>query len=80
MWKIIRSKQDINNFMTLFGGFHDACLKEICYNSGAFVNKDLSMNPVNSERLLYAIFQRQGLGFSQSWMNISFRAKHSGSA
>ncbi len=60
MWKIIRSKQDINNFMTLFGGFHDACLKEIRYTSGAFVNKDLFMNPVNSERLLYAIFQRQG--------------------
>ena len=40
-------------------GFHDSCIKEIKYISGAYVNERLSMSPVNSQRILSIIIQRQ---------------------
>ncbi|MPN63988.1 hypothetical protein SDC9_211757 [bioreactor metagenome] len=45
--------------MELIYGFHDSCIKEIKYISGAYVNVDLSMRPVNEQRILRIIFQRQ---------------------
>ena len=59
MWNEIVCKDDLNSFMSLFGGFHDSCLKEIKYVSGAYVNNDLSMHPFNKDRSLKVIFQRQ---------------------
>lgn len=59
MWNEIVDKDDLNSFMSLFGGFHDSCLKEIKYISGAYVNNDLSMHPFNKDRSLKVIFQRQ---------------------
>jgi len=58
-WTEIRNQEDIDKLMYDFGGFHDGCLKELRYLSGEYVNKDLSMYPLNSERNIYAIFQRQ---------------------
>lgn len=40
-------------------GFHDSCLKELKYISGAYVNDELSMLPVNNQRVLSMIIQRQ---------------------
>ena len=31
-------------------GFHDSCLKELKYISGAYVNEKLSMIPVNKQK------------------------------
>ena len=45
--------------MGIYGGFHDSCLKEMRYISGAFVNEKLGMHPVNDQRRLYIVFQRQ---------------------
>ncbi len=59
MWNEIVTEEDISGFMSMFGHFHDSCIKEIRYVSGAFVEKDLSMNPINDKRIVDMIFQRQ---------------------
>ena len=59
MWNEIISKEDIDNFMCSFGHFHDSCIKEIRYASGAYVDDNLSMHPINNKRIVDIIFQRQ---------------------
>ena len=59
MWNDIANENDLNNFMDAMYGFHDSCIKEIKYISGAYVNEKLSMSPVNSQRILCVIIQRQ---------------------
>jgi len=59
MWHELLNQGDIATLMDIFGGFHDSCIKELKYVSGAFVNPDLSMHPINSERTVKIIFQRQ---------------------
>lgn len=59
MWHEIKSKEDLNDFMNTMCGFHDSCLKEMKYISGAYVNEELSMLPVNNKRVLSVIIQRQ---------------------
>ena len=59
MWNDIAGEKDLNDFMDTMYGFHDSCLKEIKYISGAYVNEGLSMSPVNSKRILSVIIQRQ---------------------
>ena len=59
MWNDIKNKNDLKKLMNLFGGFHDSCIKEFKYLSGAFVNEKLHMSPLNNLRILKIIFQRQ---------------------
>lgn len=59
VWNEIITAKDLTDFLELYDGFHDCCLKELRYISGAFVGKDLSMNPVNTKRKLSILFQRQ---------------------
>lgn len=59
MWNEIKNKNDLNNFMDAVYGFHDSCLKEMKYISGAYVNNELSMFPLNNQRSLSMIIQRQ---------------------
>lgn len=59
IWNEIISQYDLTNFLELYGGFHDCCLKELRYVSGAFVNQDLTMKPINDQRKLLVLFQRQ---------------------
>ena len=59
MWNEIISEHDLSDFLSRFGYFHDSCIKEIKYISGAYVNEDLSMYPINSQRTVKIIFQRQ---------------------
>lgn len=59
MWNEIISENDLDDFLSRFGYFHDSCIKEIKYISGAYVDEDLSMYPINSERTAKIIFQRQ---------------------
>jgi len=58
-WNEIKSEQDLQSFLELFGNFHDSCLKEMRYISGAYVGEDLAMNPINNQRKLYVVLQRQ---------------------
>jgi hypothetical protein len=59
MWNEIFTDNDIDMLMKFYDEFHDSCIKEITYISGAYVNSDLSMFPVNNERILKITFQRQ---------------------
>ena len=59
MWHEICTEKDISFLMETVGYFHDSCLKELKYVSGAYVNADLSMHPINDMRELKMIIQRQ---------------------
>lgn len=59
MWKEIVNENGISSFMNEMCGFHDSCIKEIQYISGAYVKDNLSMHPVNDKRILSVIIQRQ---------------------
>lgn len=55
----IKNNKDIEKLMEKYNYFHDSCINEISYESGAYVNKDLSMNSINDKRILKVVFQRQ---------------------
>lgn len=59
MWNEIADENDLNKFMDVVGYFHDSCIKELKYISGAFVRDDLCMYPINNCRILRIIIQRQ---------------------
>lgn len=59
MWNEVSTQIELDDFIAKFYGFHDSCIKEIKYTSGAYVNEDLSMYPINDKRKLTMIIQRQ---------------------
>lgn len=59
MWQEISTDKDLHHFMEKVCFFHDSCIKEIKYTSGAYVNSDLTMHPLNDRRILRVIIQRQ---------------------
>lgn len=58
-WNIIETKQDLQEFLDMVGLFHDSCIKEIRYKSGAFVDESLDMHPINDKRILSLVLQLQ---------------------
>lgn len=59
MWEIIHTNGEILKFMESVCYFHDSCIKEINYISGAYVSENLSMHPLNDRRVLRVVIQRQ---------------------
>ena len=59
MWEIIHTNGEILKFMESVCYFHDSCIKEISYISGAYVNEDLSIQPSNNKREVKVLFERQ---------------------
>lgn len=59
MWKKIENDRDLQAFMEMMDHFHDCCIKELKYISGAYVAEDLSMNPINDRRVVSVVVQRQ---------------------
>lgn len=59
MWEIISTSDEILKFMEKVCYFHDSCIKEISYISGAYVGENLSMYPLNNRRVLRVVIQRQ---------------------
>lgn len=59
MWNEIIDEKDIQNFMNKVGFFHDSCIKEMRYYSGAYVDDNQAMYPINDKRILNVIIQRQ---------------------
>lgn len=59
MWHEIKTENDIADFMNKVCCFHDSCVKEMKYLSGAYVGEELSMHPINDRRILKVIIQRQ---------------------
>ena len=64
MWNNLITNKDIFNLMEQFGSFHDSCIKELKYISGAYVDENLTMQPINNQRILKVIFQRQHENYS----------------
>ena len=58
-WNEITSAQALAELAALTGRFHDGCVKELRYVSGAYVAPDLSMAPLNDLRVLRMIVQCQ---------------------
>lgn len=59
MWNEIANDKDLADFMDSIYFFHDSCIKELRYISGAYVGEKLSMYPINDRRVLSVIIQRQ---------------------
>lgn len=59
MWSIVSANDEILKFMKKVCYFHDSCIKEISYISGAYVDDNFSMFPLNNRRVLRIIIQRQ---------------------
>lgn len=59
MWNEIHNIRELEAFMNTMHNFHDSCIKEIRYLSGAYVDNEKSMYPVNDCRVLNIIIQRQ---------------------
>jgi len=59
MWNEINNDEDLKHFMDIHYAFHDSCVKELRYISGAYVDENLSMYPRNNKRILKVIIQRQ---------------------
>ena len=59
MWNEIKCETDLRNFMDMHNRFHDSCLKEFKFISGAYVNEDLSMHPINDKRIIKIIIQNK---------------------
>ena len=59
-YNVIKNANDILYLMEKYNDFHDSCIKEIHYLSGGFVGENLAMYPINDQRRVSIIFQRQG--------------------
>ena len=59
MWETIRTSDDILRFMEKMCYFHDSCIKEMHYISGAYVGEGFAMYPLNDRRVLRMVIQRQ---------------------
>ncbi len=59
MWHEINGNNDLTIFMDEMDSFHDSCIKELRYLSGAYVSDDFSMHPLNNRRVLRVVVQRQ---------------------
>lgn len=59
MWHEINSENDLIQFISDMSYFHDSCIKEMSYLSGAYVSENLSMFPLNNSRVLRVLMQRQ---------------------
>lgn len=59
MWNEIADEKDLENLLEVTHFFHDSCIKEFRYISGAYVGEALSMHPINDRRELHVILQTQ---------------------
>ena len=59
MWTELKNEEELAAFMRLVCGFHDSVLKELSYVSGANVDEDLNMHPVDDKACLRILIQRQ---------------------
>ncbi len=59
MWHEISNAGELSCFMEEMDFFHDSCVKEMKYVSGAYVESNLSMKPINDKRILKVLIERQ---------------------
>ena len=70
MWHEIKSQAEILRFMEAHNHFHDSCIKEMKYISGAYCN-ERGMVPVNDKRMLSVIIHGWFAGHSAIEMAFS---------
>lgn len=59
-WNELRSSEDCEIFLHIFGGFHDSCLKELCMWTETYVDAHLSMGMSGElDTNVRILFQRQ---------------------
>lgn len=58
-WNEIEGAEDIEKLMNIFGGFHDACLKELYLWTEYYVDQDLSMHIGQEDYRVRILFQRE---------------------
>ncbi len=54
----VLDKKGVTELNKIFGGFHDSCIKEMRYISGAYVSEDLSMLPINKKEKFIRYFSK----------------------
>lgn len=59
MWTELKTEEELAAFMNQVCGFHDSVLKELSCVSGAYVDEDLNMHPVDDKACLHMLIQRQ---------------------
>ena len=59
MWTELKTVEELTAFMNRVSWFHDSVLKELSYVSGAYVDEELSMHPVDDKACLRVLIQRQ---------------------
>lgn len=59
MWNEINREEELYDFLNNIAFFHDSCLVNFSYISGAYVDSKLSMYPRNDKRLFRMFFQTQ---------------------
>ena len=59
MWNEIKTQDQVQELMDKVLFFHDSCIKEMKYVSGAYVTDTLAMYPINDKRVLSVLIQRQ---------------------
>lgn len=59
MWHVVHDNDDLASLLSYTHSFHDSCIKELKYLSGAYVDEELSMWPVNDRRSLGMVIQCQ---------------------
>ena len=59
MWTELKNEEELAAFMCLVCGFHDSVLKEFSYVSGAYVDDNLNMYPMDDKACLRMLIQRQ---------------------
>ena len=62
MWNKVIDNKTRTALLEEAGFFHDTCLTELRYISGAYVGKDLAMYPINDKRKVNVFIQRQEEG------------------
>lgn len=59
MWNELNEEAEVNAFLDKIWHFHDSCITEMKYKSGAYVNQDYAMHPINDCQNLRVVIQRQ---------------------
>ena len=59
MWNKIVDDKTLINLLEEMEFFHDVCLTELRYISGAYVDEDLALYPINDKRRVNVFIQRQ---------------------
>ena len=74
-WNEITDENSLKEFMERVSFFHDSCIKEMHYLSGAYVNENLDMYPVNDRRILRVIisFSHWSRGFEHTIVVVQWK-------